>query len=132
MAKSVKTSAITSANTLTVTSAAANTAAAATAAAATAAAAVTAAATAAAATAAAATAAAAHDERSGSGSVFSNNTRECNASPSSDMSLDVIEEMLEAAAATATHDNGESHMRACRHCTYSLYLYCSVQCSVQR
>jgi hypothetical protein len=84
-------------------------------------------------TATAATATAAHDEHRGSSVVDSNllesssnigySIRERSDSVSSDMSLDVVEEMLDAAAVT---NNGESHMHACRHCVYSICLYSTV------
>jgi hypothetical protein len=38
------------------------------------------------------------------------------------MSLDAVEEMLDAAIS----DNGESRMHACRHCVYNLYIHSSV------
>jgi hypothetical protein len=83
---------------------------------------------------AAATTVAAPDEHSSTSVVDSNmlvessstvggNTRERSNSVSSDMSLDVIKEMLDAAIS----DNGELHIHACRHCVYrveySIYIY---------
>jgi hypothetical protein len=68
---------------------------------------------------AAAAAATSHEHISDSS--LSGKKRARTSSMSFDMSLDHIEEMLDAAAATATN-NDESCVHACRHCVHRLYI----------